>query len=462
MRKSSHCWPLVALVVGSAVVALVACSSSDGPSRAFDTEDDAGKASLPEAGSYDGGAAEAAPGVDPRPPFDPADEPVTCTATPCVKQVVAGENHLCARLDDGTVRCWGSREHGALGGGDSGKPTAVQRLEGVQSLAAGGSTTCALVAAGTIRCWGANDTGQLGLVADPPAFDDGDHPTPSDVALPKAAKALSVGPRSACATLEDGSIWCWGDNRQRLLARADASDVGGPAKAEFAGLDVTRLIAGTNTGFGVTGLGDLVTWGGVAGGEGVVAGRIASLSPDSSPLSIGLASVSSLGVTSTTFVPQHTWPPQPPKGVAHACAIAKGNVHCWGDNETGALGIGLPESVRKPTRAEVVSTKGWPQQVVAGGGITCVRLTDGTVQCAGDNARGVLGRGPEIMASMFFGAVPGFDAAHHAVQLAATSSSVCALLQGGNVVCWGGNSNHELGQAASDEDPHATPTPVIF
>lgn len=462
MRKTLRHWPLIALAGGSAVLALVACSSSDGSARAFDSDDDAGHAALPEAGNYDGGGAEAAPPVDPRPPFDPSDEPITCAATPCVKQIVGGENHFCARLDDGTVRCWGAAEHGVLGGGASGKPSTVAGLEAVALLGAGGSSTCALLTDGKVRCWGANDTGQLGLAVDPPIYDEDDHATPADVALPKVAKALSVGPRSACAALDDGAIWCWGDNRQRLLARADASDVGGPAKAEFGGLDVVRTIAGTNTGFGLTKSGDVVTWGGVAGGEGVVAGRIASLSPDGSPLSIGLVSVSSLGVTSTTFVPVNTWPPQPPKGVAHACAISKGDVYCWGDNETGALGIGLPESVRKPTRADVVSTKGWPQQIVAGGGVTCARLTDGTVQCAGDNTHGVLGRGPEITASMFFGAVAGFDDTHHAVQLAATASSVCALLQGGSVVCWGGNSNHELGQEASDEDPHTTPTPVVF
>jgi alpha-tubulin suppressor-like RCC1 family protein len=109
----------------------------------------------------------------------------------------------------------------------------------------------------------------------------------------------------------------------------------------------------------------------------------------------------------------------------------------------------------------VESEKAWPQQVAAAGDITCVRLTDGTVQCAGDNTWGALGKDPKTDPfSMFFKEVPSFTG--HAVQVATAYRTVCALLQGGSVVCWGGNDNGELGQGTTDGDPHIIPASIRF
>ena len=43
---------------------------------------------------------------------------MVCQVTPCAVQLAAGDAHFCARMNDGTVRCWGDDKAGALGRGD--------------------------------------------------------------------------------------------------------------------------------------------------------------------------------------------------------------------------------------------------------------------------------------------------------------------------------------------------------
>jgi alpha-tubulin suppressor-like RCC1 family protein len=454
-----------------AAIVVVACSSDEDGRPGFTAPQDDSGASLPPVGE----TPEASVPVDAskKPPFDPKDEAVSCTGPACAVQLVAGENHFCARMGDGTVRCWGDNAAGQLGvvdapssddpdAGDAGAfASRVTDLDGVSDLSAGGTNTCAIVADGGVVCWGGNDTGQLGLTDTPPTSDGDPHSIPSAVALAGAVKRLDVGQRSSCVVLASNETWCWGDNTQRQLARTTETEIGGPAKAELGALQLARTATGTNSGFGVTAAGDVHSWGALGGPEGTIAARVSSVSPDPAPLAIGLGSVTSFSVSSTTLVrPGGGFPRPPPQGVAHACAVVSGDVWCWGVSLMGALGTGLPDPSIKPLRTVVTSETGWPQQVAAAGDITCVRLTDGTVQCAGDNTDGVLGKPKTEFFSMFFRPVPTFTG--YAVQVAAASRTVCALAKDGSVQCWGGNGRGELGLGKIDAQPHPSPVSIRF
>ncbi len=461
---------LVAALCGPS--AMVACTSNESVEPA---RDDGGDSSLPDAGTVTPEVEASAPAdaAIERPPFDPADQPVTCAGTPCAVELVAGDRHFCARMVDGTVRCWGDNDRGALGIDDPGLSgqavdggasawtvPAVNDLDGVTQLSAGGTTTCAIAAGASVRCWGGNDYAQLGLGIEEVVLDEDRHPTPTPVELPSGAARIDLGPTSACAILDTGEVWCWGDNRKKQLARPVPSLAEAPGAGDLDGLSVKQVALGTSTGFAITTAGELVSWGAVAGAEGSVSGRETSLTPIHEPVAIGLGPVTSFSVSATTLYRGIGTPLPPLQGIGHACAVVKGELFCWGDTHMGALGIGLAMSSILPRRALVQSDLAWPQQVAAAGDITCVRLTDGTVQCAGDNAFAALGRDPTVRFSTGFAPVEGLDG--HAVAVAAANQSVCALLKTGQVACWGNNQKGELGQGYLDVEAHPSPVLVRF
>ncbi|MBN9167910.1 MAG: hypothetical protein J0I07_43670 [Myxococcales bacterium] len=86
-----------------------------------------------------------------------------------VEVVVGGDStlsaHSCARLGDGSVRCWGDSRRGQLGDGTTdtkSSPTAVLQLSNVTELVAGAYRVCAGRGNAGLSCWGANSSGQLG------------------------------------------------------------------------------------------------------------------------------------------------------------------------------------------------------------------------------------------------------------------------------------------------------------
>jgi len=82
------------------------------------------------------------------------------------KAIAAGDQHTCALMVSGGVRCWGDNLYGQLGDGtttDRKTPQTSDVLTGVQAIAAGDSHTCALMDSGGVRCWGDNYFGELGL-----------------------------------------------------------------------------------------------------------------------------------------------------------------------------------------------------------------------------------------------------------------------------------------------------------
>jgi alpha-tubulin suppressor-like RCC1 family protein len=238
--------------------------------------------------------------------------------------------------------------------------------------------------------------------------------------------------------------------------------LGPPGEAQLdAGLFATTA-ASSRSSLGLTKTGDVFTWGAMSGEDGLVSGRISSVSPEIEPRPIPqLSKVTSLAASPLLWR-EIPWsgPGRPPAtpGHAHACAIADGAVYCWGHSFTGALCTGLPDREREP-RLSPVSAKAWPQQVTVGDETTCVRLTDGTVQCCGENVNGALARNLDETFSAYF--VPATSFTSHAVQVVASDKSICALVQGGTVECWGGNVHGELG-TIPDRDPHSTPVKLTF
>jgi alpha-tubulin suppressor-like RCC1 family protein len=86
-----------------------------------------------------------------------------------VIEVDSGVEHVCARLADGSVKCWGANNYGQLGNNstvESAKPVSVTGLPGAIDLGVGRNHACVIVTATLldtlIECWGLNLDGQLG------------------------------------------------------------------------------------------------------------------------------------------------------------------------------------------------------------------------------------------------------------------------------------------------------------
>jgi len=127
----------------------------------------------------------------------------------------------CAVQPSGDAYCWGSNQYGEVGNGTTSDSHVAVAVIGLPSaavqIAVGGpynSTTpddftCAVLVTGDVYCWGWNGSGQIGNGL---PVDTNPHPVPSEVALPGPARMVVAGYFNTCALLDDGAVWCWGDN----------------------------------------------------------------------------------------------------------------------------------------------------------------------------------------------------------------------------------------------------------
>ncbi len=131
-------------------------------------------------------------------------------------------------------------------------------------------------------------------------------------------------------------------------------------------------------------------------------------------------------------------------GGAHTCAlISDGTVECWGDNEFGQLGNGM--MMNSPTPVGVSGLSG-VTAIAAGNYHTCALLSGGTVECWGTDQIGELGDGMPASQSSTPVPVSGLTGV---AAITAGADQSCALLTGGTVECWGGNADGELGDGTS-------------
>jgi hypothetical protein len=147
--------------------------------------------------------------------------------------ISAGEAHICALLHDGDITCWGKNTFGQLGLGDTtwrnnpDEPVDLGLARTAISVEASGRSTCAILDNQTLKCWGSNESGQLGLGDNLNRGDGpnemGDSLTPIDLGPSRYATSISGSLFHTCASLDDGTVKCWGSNYQGLLGRGDTT-----------------------------------------------------------------------------------------------------------------------------------------------------------------------------------------------------------------------------------------------
>jgi E3 ubiquitin-protein ligase HERC3 len=455
----------------SLCLALAACGG-DESTLGGQPANDGGKESAPavadtgaDAGVADAGAdAVADTGVDAGPSEDEV-------------ELSAGAGHTCARLDDGTVKCWGYNTFGQLGLGDAQNrgdapnqmganlPTANlgPGRTALQFSGAYASHTCARLDNGTVKCWGWNFSGQLGLGD---AQNRGDAPNQMGANLPtvdlgpgRTALQLSGSGGHTCARLDNGTVKCWGENGSGQLGLGDLQDRGNAPNQMGANLPTVdlgpgrtalQLSAGNAHTCARLDNGTVKCWGN--NNYGQLGLGFFSQHRGTGPNQMGSnLPTLDLGPGRTAL--------QISAGSQHTCArLDNGTVRCWGENRLGQLGLGdirtrgdapnqmgsnLPTVDLGPGRSAI--------QLVAGIEHTCARLDDGTVKCWGRNDSGELGVGdakhrgdePNEMGANL--AMVNLGLGRTTLELSAGGGHTCARLDDGTVKCWGGNNRGQLG-----------------
>lgn len=129
--------------------------------------------------------------------------------------IAAGFDHTCALIEGGEVFCWGRNSYGQLGSGDEGpdsarsEPRKVVGIDDASMIAAGGENTCAVHESGGFSCWGISIMGELGL--DAPVGSDHSSLPVMNSGIDDVAD-LSVGQSFLCALNSEGEVYCWGLN----------------------------------------------------------------------------------------------------------------------------------------------------------------------------------------------------------------------------------------------------------
>jgi alpha-tubulin suppressor-like RCC1 family protein len=304
----------------------------------------------------------------------------------------------------------------------------------------GERTTCATLASGEAKCWGDADDGRLGLGRSLDA-DELEPLALESLALGGPAGLVATNGAQSFAVLDDGSVRAFGLNTAYELGLPSTQTIGDDETPAAAGSAAMVPLAGATVqlavgkGFACALLDDgrVQCWG--RGDEGQL-GRGAL--PGSHPPGDVVLGGTAVEITA---------------GAAHACArLSGGAVRCWGRGDAGQLGRGQAVA-GSPVPASLgdVALGGAAMQVVAGSAHTCARLTSGAVRCWGSGADGQLGYGDtrtigddETPAAAGDVALGG-----PAVELVAGLRHTCALLDDGELRCWGDASQGQLGLLAS-------------
>lgn len=178
-------------------------------------------------------------------PAAAGDVPLGATAT----SLTAGFYHTCAIVQGNNVRCWGRGVNGRLGYGDQVWIGAAQTPSDagdvvvggpVVELAAGSAHTCARIADGTVRCWGFNGNGQLGYGHTQDIGDNEDPSSAGEVPLGGIATRIAADGNHTCAILETGAVRCWGHGGDGRLGYGNLQNIGDDETPAAAG-DVPLL-----------------------------------------------------------------------------------------------------------------------------------------------------------------------------------------------------------------------------
>lgn len=273
----------------------------------------------------------------------------------------------------------------------------VDPTDPVEQIAAGWGQTCILTASGKVSCWGASEINGS----------DRNSSSPVLVTGLNKVKAISAGLIASCAIDVTDHAWCWGIDWNKTIERNELVRTHIPISVE--GLpEVTQIVVGYAHWCAILKSdGSVWCWGGNAAGElgnGTTEDQV-------KPVRAGNIT----GVTSISA------------GVSNTCAVAGGEVYCWG---TDHLERGVIVKSKIPVK---VSGPKNVKKVVNGRNFFCALTLTGEVSCFGSNI--FLQLGNASIGKRY--SMPVRAKVSPANDIAANLFSACATLVSKKVYCWG-------------------------
>jgi alpha-tubulin suppressor-like RCC1 family protein len=335
---------------------------------------------------------------------------------------------------------WGYNSFGQLGDGStaiSRVPVAVSGLTGVTAVSAGREHSLALLSGGTVMAWGNNREGQLGNGS------TANSDVPVAVSGLTGVTAISAGGEHSLALLSNGTVMAWGSDEEDQLGSGVKAGTKSAVPVAVKGLSgVTAIAAGGAFSLALLSNGTVMAWG--AGAEGQLGNGKKAKS--ASPVAVkGLSGVSAVAA-----------------GREHALALlSDGTVMSWGNNSSLQLGMEAKTKIIKEEEEEFVEEEEEPENsavpvavqtlsgataVAAGAEHSMALLGGGEVVAWGGNSDGQLGRG--MQGGMSSHPEPVADLSGVSA-IAAGSEHSLALLSGGSVLAWGYNPDGQLGNGGN-------------
>ena len=347
----------------------------------------------------------------------------------CVDSIATGDRHTCAVLLDGTVQCWGDNSSLQLGQAAMESSLVPLEVPGpfgagmAATLVAARDHTCALREDDFAYCWGDNATGQVD-----PASGFLEIANPTIASFASGAVAVGTGSNFTCVARNTGTTTtCWGDNTSGQLT---GGAVGPTPVDNIAGYTWTHVATGNAFTCGAQVTGTVHCWGSNDRGQLAID---TTTTMSTTPVMVGIQPVAAIVA-----------------GGQHVCAIVGAGVQCWGRGELGQLGDTLgtdsfnPVAVSLPVGVTVT-------QIDAGPNHTCAVTATDELYCWGSNSNGQLMLEPDKMGNDMYTLSPVLvDAGAGVVQVATGSTHTCVLSTAGEILCWGTNTEGQIGDGTTN------------
>ncbi|WP_230467254.1 RCC1 domain-containing protein [Lujinxingia vulgaris] len=292
-------------------------------------------------------------------------------------------------------------------------------------VATGAAHSCGMLDDGTLWCWGNNGSGRLG---------DGfstQRDQPTRVAGDGVWIHVSAGGQHTCGIKEGGSLWCWGDNAAGQVIPGSGSDSSYPTPQDVSeGLTWTQVATGTAHTCAITSDEALYCWG----------------RDETSQLGTGTATNGRVRVRIDGSIERFV---AVAAGDAHTCAVTAddANAWCWGSAGEGRLN-GDPDAGSGPVKVQGVPglSSSVTTMVATGGAHSCAIVIGSSADqlfCWGSDSFGQVGHNisPTVMT------VVGLSDAE---MVSAGKDHTCAVAAGA-AYCWGNNAYGQLGRSGGNE-----------